>query len=128
MTCRYTKRWWAERSCPHPLSVSPFFSLYIKDEDWQIGVISTTASSLGWIKYNPNSDYYNDDCFAYSTEKGTDIILKDRKQEFIDNNMTVCEENCKFVDYNYTIKKAKCFCEIKLKIPFINDIKFNTDE
>ena len=79
-------------------------------------------------KYNSSSDYYNNICSKSDSKINFDISLKDRKQEFIDNNMTVCEGNCKFVDYNYTIKKAKCFCEIKLKIPFINDIKFNTDE
>ena len=40
-------------------------------------------------KYNSSSDYYNDICFSSTTEKGTDIILSDRRNEFIDNNMSL---------------------------------------
>ena len=79
-------------------------------------------------KYNSSSDYYNNICSKSDSKYNIDISLKDRKQEFIDNNMTICEENCKFVDYNYTNKKAKCSCEIKIKLPFIDEIKFNTDD
>ena len=32
------------------------------------------------FKHNSSSDYYNDICSIYTTEKGTDIILKDRKK------------------------------------------------
>ena len=27
------------------------------------------------FKYNPNSEYYNDECSTYTTENGTDILL-----------------------------------------------------
>lgn len=30
------------------------------------------------LKYNLSSDYYTDICYSYKTEKGTDILLKDR--------------------------------------------------
>ena len=40
--------------------------------------------------------------------KWTDKILEDRKKDFVDNNLTVCEENCKFID-NKT-KNAICSC------------------
>ena len=38
------------------------------------------------FKYDPNNEYYNDECFIYTTDNGTDIILNDRKEEFINNN------------------------------------------
>ena len=76
-------------------------------------------------KYNPKSDYYNDICSKATSESGTDICLKDRQNEFVVNNMSLCEENCEFIDYNYTIKKAICSCEIKLEIPKDYDIKFD---
>jgi hypothetical protein len=34
------------------------------------------------FKYNPNSDYYTDECNVYTTGNGTDILLNDRKEEF----------------------------------------------
>ena len=39
--------------------------------------------------------------------------------------MTLCEENCELIGYNYTKGKAKCSCGIKLSIPDNYDIKFN---
>ena len=33
------------------------------------------------FKYNISSEYYNDICYSYTTEVGTDIILSDRRNE-----------------------------------------------
>ena len=73
-------------------------------------------------KYNPKSDYYNDICYTFTSESGTDILLNDRKEEFIDNNMTLCEENCTFVRYDYINNKSICSCEVKIKLPLISEI------
>ena len=78
--------------------------------------------------YNSSSSYYNDFCYKITTESGTDISLKDRKNNFINNNLTLCEENCDLIEYNYTIKKAKCSCLIKISLPFIDDIKFDKNK
>jgi len=59
-------------------------------------------------KVNSSSGYYNNICYTSTSEYGTDISLADRKKDFIDKNLTVCEENCDFTDYNSTIKKAIC--------------------
>jgi len=76
-------------------------------------------------KYNSSSDYYNDICSKATSESGTDISLKDRRNEFVDNNMSLCEENCELIGYNKSTDKAKCSCDIKLNIPENYDIKFN---
>ena len=73
-------------------------------------------------KYDPNSGYYNDDCYAYTTENGTDIILNDRKNEFVDNNLSLCENDCTFNGYDPVTKKAKCECYTKVEINYISDI------
>ena len=73
-------------------------------------------------KYDPNSDYYNDECYAYTTENGTDIILNDRKDEYTENNLSLCENNCQFNGYNSTTKKAICECVTKVEINYISDI------
>ena len=65
------------------------------------------------FKYDPNSDYYNDECYTYTTDNGTDILLNDRKEEFIDNNLSLCENNCSYKGYEGESKKASCKCEIK---------------
>ena len=79
-------------------------------------------------KYNKSSDYYTDLCSRSTSESGTDITLNDRKNEFLDNNMTLCEENCDLKDYNYNDKKAECSCEIKIKLPLIDEIKFDNKQ
>ena len=79
-------------------------------------------------KYNPKSDYYNNICTKATSESNTDIILKDRQNEFVENNMPLCEENCDLINYKYTSKKVLCSCDVKLEMPEIQDIKFNKEE
>ena len=79
-------------------------------------------------KYNPKSGYYNNICYKTTSKSGTDIILKDRRNEFVENNMTLCEEKCDLIDYNYNNEKVKCSCDVKTKISPIKDIKFNKNE
>ena len=76
-------------------------------------------------KHNASSDYYNDPCYKLTSEDGTDISLKDRRNEFVNNNLSLCEENCELIDYNYTKEKAICSCDVKSNIPEKSDIKFN---
>jgi hypothetical protein len=75
------------------------------------------------FKYDPSSDYYNDICYPYTTEKETDIVLYDRKNEYNKNNMSLCEKNCNFIEYNSTTKKAICECDIQERSPLqLDDI------
>ena len=78
--------------------------------------------------YNPKSDYYNDICYKATSKSETDITLKDRRNEFVDNNMTLCEENCELIEYDYSKEKSKCSCDVKTNIPPIKEIKFNKNE
>ena len=78
-------------------------------------------------KYNISSDYYNDECSIYTTEDGTDIIILDRKKEFNDNKMFLCENNCNYTNYNSTTKKSVCMCGVKSKIYSISEIINNKE-
>ena len=44
------------------------------------------------------------------------------------NNISLCEENCKLIDYNYFNEKAKCSCDIKTSMPPFEEIKFNKND
>ena len=79
-------------------------------------------------KLNSSSDYYNDICFTLNSENGTNITLKDRQNNFVEENRTICEEHCQFIKYNYDTKKAVCSCEIKIKLPIIPEIKFDKNK
>jgi hypothetical protein len=79
------------------------------------------------FKYNPNSDYYNDECNTYTSEDGTDIILNDRKEDFKENNMSLCENLCDYMGYDKDTKKALCECGIRYKEFILSDIDKQTD-
>ena len=74
-------------------------------------------------KYDPTSEYYNDECNAYTTENGTDILLSDRKNEFIENNMSLCENICEYSGYDKEKKKVICQCNIKYRDFIISEIE-----
>ena len=64
-------------------------------------------------KLNSSSAYFNDICYSSTSDSGTDIILKDRKTEFIEGNKTVCQDDCEFYEYNHYTKVANCSCQIR---------------
>ena len=51
-------------------------------------------------KYNPYSQFYNDVCIQYTSEYKTDMTKYDRRNEFNERNMALCENNCEFINYN----------------------------
>ena len=63
--------------------------------------------------HDPSSDYYNDECNQYKTENGSDMTIYDRKNNYNDNHLSLCEANCTFKGYNSSTLKAECECKIK---------------
>ena len=76
-------------------------------------------------KYNKKSNYYNDICYITDSDYGTDISLSDRKEEYINNNMGICEDKCDFISYNYETQKAVCSCNIKTEISLMKNINLD---
>ena len=64
-------------------------------------------------KLNTSSGYFNDICYAATSNDGTDISLKDRKKEYTEGDNIICQDDCEFFDYDYKYKKAKCKCYAK---------------
>ena len=65
------------------------------------------------FKYDPNGTYYSDICFTYTTEFNTDIILYDRKIEFNNKSLSLCQKNCTYKGYDYVKERALCNCQIQ---------------
>ena len=108
----------------HPLNMSQLNLSYCSGINIKLNIpVSIDEDEVE--KYDPNSDYYNDDCYAYTSENGTDIILNDRKNEYIYNNLSLCENNCEFKGYDYQTKKAQCECVSKIEINLISEIISN---
>jgi len=97
---------------------------YCKDKKIEISFpVQIDENNL--FKYNISDDYYTDKCYPYTTNFGTDIILNDRKKEYINNNMSLCESNCKYNGYNISQKRAIYSCPVKQKFTFYSDINID---
>ena len=74
---------------------------------------------------NTSSDYYSNICYKSTSDSGTDIIINDRKKEFVEKNKTVCQEDCAFSQYIYDEQKANCSCLIKESSLNYSDMNIN---
>jgi hypothetical protein len=102
-------------------------NLYICDNAIDISFpVSIEENKL--YKYNSSSDFYNDKCYPYTSENGTDVTLSDRQLDYVNNNLSLCETNCKLIEYNNKTKYALCLCEIKNEIKITEDIIIDKDK
>ena len=87
----------------HPINKSKLDLTYCKEIFLELNIpVSIDEKSL--FKYDPNSNYYTDNCYSFTTDNGTDIILSDRQQEFIDNKLSLCENKCNYIRYEAKTK------------------------
>ena len=91
----------------------------------KIDIIVPVKLSESIDKLNSSSSYYNDICYTTTSDSGTDLILNDRKAEFIGKNKTLCQEGCFFSQYDYENNKAKCSCEVKSSSSSFGNININ---
>ena len=70
----------------HPFNKTKLDLKYCKDILIKLN-IPVNIDQKNLFKYDPNSEFYNDNCFTYTTEDGIDIILNDRKQEYSDKRL-----------------------------------------
>ena len=111
----------------HPLNYSKLNISYCDNTSTTINY-PTLIDEQKIYQYNPYSDYYTDDCSSYTTDNGTDILLYDRKKEYVDNNLSICENNCIYLDYDKDNKQSSCNCNIKSNIKSISNIKSNPNK
>ena len=88
--------------------------------------INTTIDNID--KFDRYSAYYNDICYTYTNENGTDVTLEDRQEEFIKYNRSVCDEDCRLVSVDSTGDRAECSCEIMFNIPFVSQITIDKNK
>ena len=110
----------------HPINKTKLNLSFCRDEFIHFNIpVSIDENKL--FKYDPDNDYYKDECYPYTTDNDTDILIKDRKNEFIENNMSLCEKNCTYIGYDIDTKKAKCKCMFKNKDLIISELVNQTD-
>ena len=70
----------------NPITKEKLNLKYCQDEQINVSIpVSINENEL--FKYNPNSEFYNDICSTYTTNYKTDISLKDRQKEFLNNRI-----------------------------------------
>ena len=72
--------------------------------------------------YDPSSNYYNDECSKYTSDNGTDMTIYDRKNDFNENHLSLCESNCTYKGYNSSTLKAECQCLTKTYLLSTDDL------
>ena len=57
-----------------------------------------------------NNAFYKDDCYIFTSEDGTDVLLQDRLIEYNYNNK-ICQKGCELQKINTTTGEAFCLCQ-----------------
>ena len=78
-------------------------------------------------KHDPNSKYFNDQCYPSTSENGHDITLNDRKSEYNSNNMSLCVSECNFNGYDTETKEVICICGVSSEEFSISNLANKTD-
>jgi surface protein len=110
----------------HPITKKKLNLDYCKKENINVTItIPVSINEEYLFKYDPNSTYYNNICCTYTTEDKTDIALYDRQNEFNQNSMSLCSNNCIYDGYDSIYKRAICHCKVKERISLNSEIDKN---
>jgi hypothetical protein len=86
-------------------------------------------ADLGIDILNINDSFFNDICYPYS-EEGSDIILKDRVNDFY-QNYSICDSGCDYENIDTENLTITCNCLVKteikteIELPNYNEIVFD---
>ena len=72
-----------------------------------------SVASNGYNAFSSDSPFYNDVCTPFTNENGNDVLLDDRRKDYFNENVNLCEQGCSFVGYNTGSKTYTCKCPIK---------------
>ena len=110
----------------HPITKIKLNLTYCKDSLVNFNIpVNINEDDL--FKYDPNNEYYTNECYPSTSDSGTDILINDRQNEYNNNNMSLCENNCTFNGYDGETKKSICECAMKTKQLVISELVNNTD-
>ena len=82
----------------------------------------------GYDLFESSDKFYNDICSSFNSFNKTDVLLNDRKNDFYIENITLCEENCEYEEFDIELLKAKCQCNIKTERKDGGKVKFKPNK
>ena len=71
------------------------------------------VTNNGYNPFDYNSAFYNDICTDFTNENGNDVLLDDRRKDYFQDFINLCEPGCKFRGYNISTNMYTCICNIK---------------
>ena len=77
------------------------------------------------ILYDIYGDYFNDICYQYTSEDGTDIPLEVRQEIYKNKNQSQCQSGCVFKGVNAL--GVSCKCKAEASQPLVSEIKVDKD-
>ena len=67
----------------------------------------------GYDLFDANNSFYIDPCAPYTSTNGTDVSLRDRKDFYYNEDIVLCEDNCKYIKVDTQTEKVYCDCKVK---------------
>ena len=95
--------------------------------DWNEKQIQTIdeLSNNNVDVFDSSNDFYNDNCYQYTTSQDKDIYLEERKEKYYKEiDVTLCENGCKFVNYNKDTRHITCQCDYKSNTDNYKKVEF----
>ena len=74
--------------------------------------------------FNISDPFFNDICFIYTSEKGRDITIEDRRKDYY-LTINFCENNCSLIEFDYNNFNSKCNCKLKTKFSNVIEMSEN---
>ena len=85
----------------------------------------SNLNEQGYDLFDVNNSFFIDPCSIYTSENGTDVSLKDRKNYYYNEDIVLCEDNCQYIKYYLDSNKAHCQCNVKSSVNVENDQVFS---
>ena len=70
--------------------------------------------SNGYDPFNSESPFYNDICTPFTNENGNDVLLNERRTDYFNENINICDKDCTFSHYDPKTKMYTCKCKIQI--------------
>ena len=70
----------------------------------------------GYDLFDSKDSFYNDLCTPFDSENETDVLLRDRKKDYYNSEITFCETGCAYKYIDTDIDKVLCECNVKTEI------------
>ena len=93
----------------------------VNETGLNLSVSQKLYDDYGFDVFNPNDNLFNDFCINFTSDKKTDLSLKQKRKLYF-QNVSYCDKNCTYMTVNYTTKKAICACEVKSNSMIYNEI------